>query len=250
MKLSLHSALLPGVFIDNAATYPQNGIGQVQLHRQSLGLPDEEALIPPSLLSYVKDTGEREQLVFDSLAFELDPVYADDTTFATRLTQLGRAIELAEGLGVRLINLDGPRQTTNAPDKATLIERLRRLMAATRDTRLRFAFQPVREGELSGSVQTRRLLDQVKDERLQVILDPAALREDPTMGDFDREISKEIDWLSDSLAGVYVRENTADPINWRFPRLRLDAVGYDGPFIIRELQTDIQGAIGQLEGSR
>ena len=83
-----------------------------------------------------------------------------------------------------------------------------------------------------------------------MILDPAALREDPTMGDFDREISKEIDWLSDSLAAVYVREDTKQPLNWRFPRLRLDAVGYDGPFIIRDVQTDLQGAIEQLEGSR
>ena len=250
MNLSLHSALLPGAFIDNAATYSNNGIGRVQLHPRSLGLADPDALVPPSLLGYVKDTGTHAEVQFDSLAFELNPVYADAATFETRLGQLSRAIELAEGLGARFINLDGPRQLPQAPTKEALTDRLQRLMAAAGDTRLAFAFQPVRQGELSGSVQTRRLLDRVKDERLRVILDPAALREDPTMGDFDREISKEIDWLSGSLAGVYVREDTAAPINWRFPRLRLDAVGYTGPFIIRDVQTDLKGAIGQLAGSR
>ena len=250
MKLSLHSALLPGAFIDNAPTYTENGIGLTQLHRQSLGLGSADALVPPSLLSYLKDTGSRQNVAFDSLVFELDPVYADDDAFDTQLEQIGRTVALAEALNARLVMLDGPQQRSEAPEKEALVERLQRLMAAVGTTKLQIAFQPVREGALSGSVQTRRLLDQVKDDRLRVILDPTALRDDPTMGDFDREISKEIDWLSDSLAGVYVREDQKAPINWRFPRLRLDAVGYEGPFIIREMQTDLPGVIGQLGGSR
>ena len=250
MKLSLHSALLPGAFIDNVSIYAQHGIRHVQLHPQSMGLNGPDALVPPSLVGYLEEIGERQQVAFDSLAFDLDPVYADDATFARRLDQLGRTIALAESLNARLVVLDGERQRTTAPEKTALIARLQALMSAVGSTRLQFAFQPIREGELSGSVQTRRLLDQVQNERLKVILDPTALRADPTMGDFDREISKEIDWLSDSLAGVYVREDQQAPINWRFPRLRLDAVGYEGPFIIRAMQTDLAGVIGQLGGSR
>ena len=246
MEFTLHAPTLSGDFFDNAAGIAETGIPSVQIDLSSLGLSSANALVPNSLVQYARDTAERHQVEIKSLRIDADPLSLPDDTFGELLGQVPALVSLAERLGIPLLVLDGPRTTDALPGREDLIARLKELMGALSSSTVQAAILPLRAGESAGSVQTRRLLDQVADQRLSVILDPSALAAERNTDNLDIELSKELDWLAEALGGVYIRDTADFSMNWRYCLRRLGEMNFQGPVVLRQFDDPLPDLLRKL----
>ena len=218
-----------------------------------------------ALLERMEDSAcERIRSTFETHGVEMVAVSATFNAIhpdrAHRAEYIHRArclIERATSLGTRHVSLcTGTRDTENMwashPDNsrpdawADLLATLGQLVPAAEAAGVTLCVEPEKANVIDSAARARQLLDELKSDRLRIIIDGANLFEPDDLSDMRDVLREAFELLGPDIIMAHAKDITGDPqkqqqaagtgrLDWEAYFDCMHAAGFDGPVILHNL---------------
>jgi len=230
------------------------GINSVQFNLSCVGLETLPENVSPELVQRIADAAEQATVELAALSGTFNMAHRDSAVRRDGLQKLGILCQVAARLQIPVITLcTGSRDPVNMwkwhPDNDSkkawddMVRSIESALISAEKNGLILAFEPESENVANSSSRARKLLDELRNARLQIIVDPANLIS-------PRRNQKEVldeafTLLGDAIVIAHAKDRNNDfkacaagkgILDFEYYLQGLKQIGFSGPLIMHGLE--------------
>lgn len=259
MRLGIFAKTFPG---SDPASVPAAvkaaGFEAAQYNFACSGLPSMPDVVPQDVAAAIAEASASTKVPLCAVSGTYNMAHPDPKVRADGLRRLEVIAASCAAIGTDMITLctgtrDPDDQWRHHPDNASAdawrdmrAEMEKAVAIATRHG-VRLGIEPELANIVATAAKARQLLDEMKSDRLVIVLDPANLFERAELDDQRRTVAEAIDLLGPEIAMAHAKDRNADGsfatagkgvIDFGFYISRLRAIGFDGDLVAHGLAAD------------
>lgn len=231
------------------------GYACVQFNMQCAGLPAMPAAIPVAVTEAVLHASQVAGVSIAAVSGTYNMIHPNPHVREQGLVRLAVLAGASAAMGFDLITLctgsrDPDDQWRFHPDNRSpsawrdLMADMEKAVAIAEAYNVRLGIEPELANVVSSAEHAKRLIDELRSERVQVVFDPANLFEVATPGEQRVIVTKALGLLGDSIAIAHAKDRSPDGtftragkgvLDYRHYIAGLRAVGFRGPLIAHGL---------------
>jgi sugar phosphate isomerase/epimerase len=270
MRLGIFAKTFPGS--DPASVLAQvkaAGFATAQYNMACSGLPPMPDQIAPAISAAVAEASRHTGIRLCAVSGTYNMAHPDPAIRARGLRQLEVIASACAAMDTSLITLctgtrDPDDQWRHHADNGSaeawrdMLAEMEKAVAIAERFGLRLGIEPELANIVSDAAKARRLLDEMKSERLAIVLDPANLFESVELGEQRRFVSEATDLLAESIVMGHAKDRASDGsfatagkgvIDFPHYLRCLRSAGFDGDLVAHGLGADeAAGVASYLRG--
>jgi sugar phosphate isomerase/epimerase len=232
------------------------GINSVQFNLSCVGLETLPANVPSELIQRVADAAEQTTVELAALSGTFNMAHPDPAVRRDGLQKFEILCEVATRLRIPVITLcTGSRDPINMwkwhPDNDSkeawddMVQSIKSALIAAEKNNLILAFEPESENVANSAGRARKLLDELRNPRLRVILDPANLIS--PKGNQKEVLDEAFTLLRDAIEIAHAKDRNNDfkacaagkgILDFEYYLRCLKEIGFTGPLIMHGLEEE------------
>jgi sugar phosphate isomerase/epimerase len=236
----------------------ETGFVCAQFNLACLGLPSMPDSIGADVPLAISRAANRTGVAIAAISGTYNMAHPDAAVRETGLRRLAEIIRTANAMGTRLVTLcTGSRDATDQwryhPENSSreawrdLCTEMERAVAIAEEHDIDLGIEPELANVIASADDARRLLGEIKSERLKIVLDPANLFERATDARRRQIIEAAIDRLADRIVMAHAKDRKSDGsftaagtgvIDFDHFVSTLYRSGFDGPLVTHGLGAD------------
>ncbi len=204
----------PGTVLAAAAAA---GFETVHYNLVCSGLPAMPDEIPPDVTTVIANAAHRHELPICGVSGTFNMIHPDQSVRRTGLARLDVIAASARAIGTNLITLctgtrDPDDQWRSHPDNASpgawrdLCAAMAEAVAIAEAYDVVLGIEPELANVVSSAASARRLFEEMRSDRIRIVLDPANLFDDRTRDQQRRIVSEAIDRLADLIIIAHAKD--------------------------------------------
>ena len=259
MKLGIFAKTFAGTDADTVlAAVKASGYGCTQFNMACVGLPPMPDAIPSEVVERIGTAGIRTGVRIVALSATYNMIHPDTRVREAGQRRLGIMIAAAQALDVPLVTLctgtrDPDDQWRHHPANAEpeawaeMRREIETALGLAEAAGVDLGIEPEQANVVTSAADARRLIGELKSDRLKIVLDPANLFERATSHDARRIVAEAVDLGADRIAMAHAKDRHADGrfatagtgiVDFTDFLARLKAVGFDGPLVTHGLTAE------------
>ena len=263
MQLGVFAKTFPGTDPDTVLTAAAAaGFETVHYNMVCSGLPAMPDAIPPDVTTEIASAAHGHELSICGVSGTFNMIHPDHRVRRTGLARLGVIAGSARAMGTNLITLctgtrDPDDQWRSHPDNASpeawrdLCAAMAEAVAIAEAHDVVLGIEPELANVVSSAASARRLIEEIRSDRIRIVVDPANLFDDRTREQQRRIVSDAIDGLADLIIVAHAKDRGPDGavtspgtglVDFDHYLRELERIGFTGPlvahgFVAREAVT-------------
>lgn len=260
-------------FEEGFAAVKSFGLDCVQFNFSCAGLPTLPECVEPILLERIRSALERHSLRMAAVSGTCNLINPDTAQRANDLRNLRTLIEACAGLGTSVVTLcTGTRDPSNMwrahPENHSpgawrdLAHSLEQLLPVAQERGVFLGIEPEPANVIDSAWKARRLLDEIKSNRLKVIFDAANLLRPHTLHQQNKILSEAVDLLASDIVIAHAKDLAEDgstghvaagrgALDYGLYLSTLQNAGFNGPLVLHNLrEEEVPGAVTFLRELR
>jgi sugar phosphate isomerase/epimerase len=270
MRLGIFAKTFPGS--DPAGVLAQvkaAGFATAQYNMACSGLPSMPDTIAPAISAAVADASSQTGIRLCAVSGTYNMAHPDPAVRAQGLRQLEVIASACAAMGTGLVTLctgtrDPDDQWRHHPDNGTpeawhdMRAEMEKAVAIANRLGVRLGIEPELANIVDSPARARQLLDEIKSDRLVIVLDPANLFERVSLDEQRGLVSEAVDLLADRIVMGHAKDRMADGgfatagkgvIDFPHYLRCLRTAGFDGDLVAHGLGADeAAGVASYLRG--
>lgn len=267
MRLGIYARTFPGTDPDSVlAAAAEAGFGLVHYNMSCSGLAPLRESIPGAVAAGVSDAASRHAIEICGVSATHNVIHPDPGVRRHGLARFSGIAEVASILGTDLLTIcTGTRDPDDMwrahPDNAgpeawrDLLTSMEQMIRIADDHDIRIGVEPELGNVVSSAAAARRLLDEVRSDRIQVVLDAANLFDAGSRGAQHRVVSEAVELLADRIVVAHAKDRARDGstttpgrgiVDFDHYVHELTRAGFNGPLVAHGLPADDASAAARF----
>jgi sugar phosphate isomerase/epimerase len=270
MQIGIFAKTFPGTDpLAVLSAVAASGYGATQFNLACCGLPSMPDVVPDSVVDAIRKAATESGVSLVALSGTYNMAHPDISVRETGLRQLEVVITTAAALAIPLVTLcTGTRnaadQWAHHPDNgdpsawADMAAEMEKALVLAERYGVTLGIEPEQANIVTSTGDAKRLIGEMRSERLRIVLDPANLFEAATPDEARAIVARAIDTAAGHIAMAHAKDRYADGgfatagqgvIDFPDFLARLQSVGFDGPLVTHGLSAgEASGVAAVLKG--
>ena len=235
----------------------QHGIGYVHYNMVCSGLSELPLTVPDDKISAINQQAKEDGITLIGLSATFNMIHPDQSIREEGLKSLETLAKTARALGTNFLSIcTGTRNPDNKwkwhPDNALpeawhdLLITLERALLIADQYDVILGVEPEESNVIRNAGLARKLLDEMKSDRLKIIIDPANLFENADDTTYINQLMEEaLELLHKDIAMAHAKDRSLDgafrpagrgDIDFDFFVNKLKEIGFEGPVVMHGLE--------------
>lgn len=256
MHLGIFAKTFPGTDAETVLrAVREAGFGCTQFNMACIGLPSMPDAIPGEDLERIGAAAVRKKIPIVALSATYNMIHPDHAVRQAGQRRLGVMIEAAKALGVPLVTLctgtrDPDDQWRHHPGNAEpeawaeMRHEIEQALGQAEAAGIDLGIEPEQANVVTSAADARRLIGELRSDRLRVVLDPANLFERATPDEARSIVAEAVALCGDRIAMAHAKDRHGDGrfaaagqgiVDFADFLTRLRAAGFAGPLVTHGL---------------
>jgi len=245
-----------------------HGLSIAHFNFSCVGLPALPTQISDTTLSEIQQNAQKYELQLPSISATFNMISPNSAEVEAGIQAFAEIARVAPLLGAKTITLcTGSRNLNDKwawhPDNSTpeawreMLTVFEKLLAIAEKHDLWLGVEPEAANVVTDAKKAKQLIDELQNERIKIVLDPANLFEEETSETIRPILAKAIDLLHPYLVMAHAKDRKADGtfcaagkgvVDFDFFVENLQKAGFDGPLILHGLaEAEVSEAVDFLK---
>jgi sugar phosphate isomerase/epimerase len=244
-----------GALLDKVKAH---SLSTVQFNMQCVGLPALPEEIPGNLADQIGQIFREKEVGMTAVSATFNMIHPDTAIVEKGLHSFEQIAGACSAMGTSMISLcTGSRDVEDKwrwhPDNALpeawadMTKTMRKLLELAEEYDLYLGVEPELANVVSTPAMALQLIDELETDRIKIILDPANLFEEASVGEIREKIAEAIELLAPHIALAHAKDRTTagefkaagkGDVDFPYFVQELKRVGFSGPMVLHGLSEE------------